>query len=150
MAETGQTLVLTVGMPLLVAADWTWQALWILDSDSEVSAKVVLAWLSFIAAGIGLGAALVVLSLRRAGRLGRTPGVSVQRNRHPTFFLMFGLLQASMAAGPVYQGVTSVWDWTFLISTSVVGGAFIGAAHGMQQALIDRLAASQETARTGS
>lgn len=137
-------------MPLLVAASWIFHGWFALDSEHAVSGKVVLGWVSFVAAGIGLGAALAILGLRRAVRLGRTPGIHRPGTSQPLFFLMFGLVQVGLGVDAVSGGPMSVGDWAYLIFTSVGGGAFAGIAFVLQQTRIDRVFAPQESARTGS
>jgi hypothetical protein len=133
-------------MPLLVAASWIFQGSFALDSEHDVSGKAVLAWVSFVAAGIGLGAAVAILNLRRPKRPRRTPGIQRSRASQPLFFLMFGLLQVSFGVDSVSGGAMAAHDWVSLISTSVIGGAFIGAALGLHQAKVDRFSTAQESA----
>lgn len=137
-------------MPLLAAASWIFHGLFALDSGHAVSGKALLGWVSFVAAGIGLGAALAILGLRRAVRLGRTPGIERARVSQPLFFLMLGLLQVSFGVDSVSGGPMSVGEWAYLIFTSVAGGAFAGIALVLQQARVDRASSQPEDARTGS
>ena len=151
MADTPRgPRLLDAAMPLLAAASWIFHGSLALDSEHDVSSRVLLGWVSFVAAGIGLGAALAMLSLRRAVRLGRTPGIERPQVSQPMFFLMLGLVQVSFGVDSVSGGPMSVGEWAYLIFTSVAGGAFAGIALVLHQARVDRVSAPPETARTGS
>jgi hypothetical protein len=142
--------LLDVAFPLLVAASWVFQGWLALDSEHKVSGKAVLVWVSFVAAGVCLGVALATMGLRRAVRLGRTPGILRRESAQPMFFLMFGLLQVSYGVGSVSEGAMSAGDWGFLLFTSLGGGAFAGVALVSHQARLDRSSTPQETSRAGS
>lgn len=142
--------MLDAAMPLLAAASWIFHGSFALDSEHDVSGKALLGWVSFVAAGIGLGAALAILSLRRAVRLGRTPGIERPGVSQPMFFLMLGLVQVSFGVDSVSGGPMSVGEWGYLIFTSVAGGTFAGIALVLHQARVDRVSSQPEASRTGS